>query len=124
MRAFCFLCILHRSYNVRFYTMCVASAFKKRVLACYNRLYSDISFNKRYILMDIAPGITIDEKVRFGKPVIKGTRVPVDMVIGKLAGGMTYEEVMSEFDLTKEDILAALEYAAKHLSEEEIRAIG
>ena len=74
--------------------------------------------------MDIAPRITIDEKVRFGKPVIKGTRVPVDLVIGKLAGGMTYEEVMSEFDLTKEDILATLEYAAKHLSEEEVRAIG
>jgi uncharacterized protein (DUF433 family) len=73
--------------------------------------------------MEIAPRISIDEKVRFGKPVIKGTRVPVDLVIGKLAGGMTYEEVMSEYDLTREDILAALDYAAKHLSDEEVRAI-
>ena len=73
--------------------------------------------------MDIAPRITIDEKVRFGKPVIKGTRVPVDLIIGKLAGGMTYEEVMSEYDLTREDILAALDYAAKHLSDEEVRAV-
>ena len=73
--------------------------------------------------MDIAPRITIDEKVRFGKPVIKGTRVPVDLIIGKLAGGMTYEEVMSEYDLIKEDILAALDYAAKHLSDEEVRAV-
>jgi len=32
--------------------------------------------------MDIAPRITIDKKVRFGKPVIKGTRVPVDLIIG------------------------------------------
>jgi uncharacterized protein (DUF433 family) len=47
----------------------------------------------------------------------------VDLIIGKLAGGMTYEEVMSEYDLTKEDILAALDYAAKHLSDEEVRAI-
>jgi uncharacterized protein (DUF433 family) len=39
--------------------------------------------------MDIAERITIDEKVRFGKPVIKGTRVPLDLIIGKLAGGMT-----------------------------------
>lgn len=73
--------------------------------------------------MDIAPRITIDEKIRFGRPVIKGTRVPVDLIIGKLAGGMTYEEVMSEYDLTREDILAALDYAAKHLSDEEVRAI-
>lgn len=72
--------------------------------------------------MEIAPRITVDEKVRFGKPVLKGTRVPVDLVLGKLAGGMTYEEVMAEYDLTKADILAALDYAAKHLSEEEIRA--
>ena len=61
----------------------------------------------------ISQRITADEKVRFGKPVIKGTRVPIDLIIGKLAGGMTYEEVMIEYDLTKEDILAALDYAAK-----------
>lgn len=74
--------------------------------------------------MEIAPGVVVDEKVRFGKPVIKGTRVPVDMVLGKLAGGMTYEEVMSEYDLTKDDILAALGYASKHLADEEVRAVG
>ena len=73
--------------------------------------------------MEIAPRITIDEKIRFGKPVIKGTRVSVDLVLGKLAGGMTYEEVMTEYDLAKEDILAVLDYAAKHLAEEEVRAI-
>ncbi len=74
--------------------------------------------------MEIAYRITANGKVRFGKPVIKGTRVPVDLIIGKLAGGMTYEEVMSEYDLIKEDILAALDYAAKHLSNEEIKAVA
>lgn len=73
--------------------------------------------------MEIAPRVMVDEKVRFGKPVIKGTRVPVDLIIGKLAGGMTYEEVMAEYDLSKEDILAALDYAAKRLSGEEVRAV-
>ncbi len=53
--------------------------------------------------MEIAHRITVDEKVRFGKPVIKGTRVPVDLILGKLAGGMTYDEVMAEYDITKED---------------------
>jgi len=74
--------------------------------------------------MEIAPRISVDEKVRFGKPVITGTRIPIDIIIGKLAGGMTYEEVMAEYDITREDILAALDYAAKTLSSEEIKAIG
>lgn len=74
--------------------------------------------------MEIANRIVVDERIRFGKPVIKGTRVPVELVIGKLAGGMTYDEIMNEYDLTKEDILAALDYAAKHLSGEEIRVIA
>ncbi len=74
--------------------------------------------------MEIAPRIVVDEKVRFGRPVIRGTRVPVDLILAKLAGGMIYEEVMAEYDLIKEDILAALNYAAKHLSDEEVRAIS
>lgn len=74
--------------------------------------------------MEIAPGIVVDEKVRFGKPVVKGTRVPIDLILGKLAGGMTYDEIMPEYDLKKEDILAVLDYAAKQLSGEEVIAIG
>ncbi|MGZ6193324.1 MAG: DUF433 domain-containing protein [Syntrophales bacterium] len=74
--------------------------------------------------MEIAHKIVVDEKIRFGKPIIKGSRVPVYLIIGKLAGGMTYDEVMSEYDLTKEDILAALAYAAKHLSDGEVRAMA
>ena len=41
--------------------------------------------------MEIVPRISVDERVRFGKPVLSGTRVPVDLVLGRLAGGMTYE---------------------------------
>ena len=74
--------------------------------------------------MEIAPRISVDESVRFGKPVITGTRVPVDLILGKLAGGMTYEEVMVEYEITREDILAALDYAAKTLASEEIRAVN
>ena len=74
--------------------------------------------------MEIAPRISVNEKIRFGKPVITGTRVPVDLVIGKLAGGMTYEEIIVEYEITHEDILAALDYAAKTLSNEEIALIN
>ena len=74
--------------------------------------------------MEIAPRISVDEKIRFGKPVITGTRVPVGLIVGKLAGGMTYEEVIAEYEITREDILAVLDYAAKTLSSEEIKAVG
>jgi len=74
--------------------------------------------------MEIAPRISVDEKIRFGKPVISGTRVPVDLIIGKLAGGMTYEEVIAEYEITRKDILAVLDYAAKILSSEEIKVVG
>lgn len=74
--------------------------------------------------MEIATRIVVDNKVRFGKPVIKGTWVPADLVLSKLAGGATYGEVMEEYDLTREDVLAVLDYAAKLLSGEEVRAVG
>jgi len=68
--------------------------------------------------------IVIDDKIHFGKPVIKGTRVPVELVIAKLAGGMTFEEIQKEYRITRNDLLAALDYAAKALSGEEIRVIS
>lgn len=52
--------------------------------------------------METTPRISVDEKISFGKPVITGTRVPVDLVIDKLAGGMTYEEVIAEYEITHE----------------------
>ncbi len=73
--------------------------------------------------MEIAPRVSVNEKIRFGKPVIGGTRVPVDLIIGKLGGGMTYDEIMAEYEITREDILAVLDYAAKILSSEEIKAV-
>jgi len=63
-------------------------------------------------MKEIAPRITTDEKVAFGKPVIRGTRVPVALVVGKLAGGMSAAEVAGEYDLEHEDVLAALAYAS------------
>jgi uncharacterized protein (DUF433 family) len=74
-------------------------------------------------VIEIAPRITVDEKVRFGRPIIQGTRVPVEIVVGKLAGGMTVEEVAEEYELTREDVLAALAYAARVLAEEHVRAM-
>ena len=70
---------------------------------------------------EIAPRITVDAHVRFGKPVIQGTRVPVDIIIGKLAGGMTAEEVSAEYGISGDDVRAALLYAASIVAAEEVR---
>ncbi len=60
--------------------------------------------------------ITIDSKVMTGKPVIRGTRLTVQYILGLLAHGATVDEILQEYDgLTKEDILACLEYASKTL---------
>ena len=62
---------------------------------------------KRYEKIEINPNIM------FGKPVIKGTRVTVEQILRKLAGGMTVEEIITDHPhLKKEDILAAQEFAA------------
>ncbi|MGC9445435.1 MAG: DUF433 domain-containing protein [Candidatus Methanospirareceae archaeon] len=42
-------------------------------------------------------GIVIDPEIRHGKPVIRGTRVPVELILGSLAGGMRVDEVAREY---------------------------
>jgi uncharacterized protein (DUF433 family) len=64
--------------------------------------------------------IVIDPAVRHGKPIINGTRVPLQIIIGSLAGGMEIEEIVTEYDLQKENVLAALAYAARVIAGEEI----
>lgn len=63
--------------------------------------------------------IVIDPKICHGKPVIRGTRVPVARVVGYLAGGMSFEDAERDFDLTPEDVRAALDYAAELLNLEQ-----
>jgi uncharacterized protein (DUF433 family) len=69
---------------------------------------------------ELTKNITVDPKVKFGKPVIAGTRITVDLVVGKIAGGMEFKEVMEEYGLTREQIQSALKYAAELVSSEEI----
>jgi len=67
--------------------------------------------------------IIIDKNIRHGKPVIRGTRVPVDLVLGSLAGGMSYEEICQEYEIEIDDIRAAIEYARRIVANEEIHML-
>jgi uncharacterized protein (DUF433 family) len=66
--------------------------------------------------MEIAPYISVDPQIHHGAPVITGTRMPVSIVVGSLAGGMGEEEVSreyAEYAITIEQIKAALSFAAE-----------
>lgn len=63
--------------------------------------------------------IQIDPGICHGKPVIRGTRTPVSIVVGSLAGGMNFEDVQREYDLSIEDIRAALKFAGDLVEQEQ-----
>jgi len=67
--------------------------------------------------------VTVDPKVMGGKPVIRGTRITVDLLLELLASGMTPEEIAEDYKISVEDIRAALLYAAKILGREEITIV-
>jgi len=56
--------------------------------------------------------IASDPEILHGKPRIKGTRIPVSLILGYLAAGQTAEEIIAEFpDLTRDQVAACLDYA-------------
>ena len=62
--------------------------------------------------------IVIDPQIQHGKPVIRGTRVLVERILGGLAGGMSFEEICREYDVTTADIRAAIQYAQQLVEQE------
>ena len=75
----------------------------------------------RYDEIRMEHRITIDPKIRFGKPTIKGTRITVEEILGALAGGMDIGEIENEYGLTRPQVLAAVRYVAGWLKGEVTR---
>ena len=71
--------------------------------------------------VELAPRIVADAQIAFGKPTIAGTRVPVELLIGKMAGGMSADSVAEEYGVLRADVLAALEYASHLIAGKRIR---
>lgn len=70
--------------------------------------------------MTVTDRIEIDPKVMLGKPVVRGTRIPVELLLRKLAEGATDADLLDAYPrLTREDIQAAIGYAADTLAHEE-----
>jgi uncharacterized protein (DUF433 family) len=62
--------------------------------------------------LNLQDRIILDPAIGGGRPKIGGTRLPVTVVVGSLAGGMTFQEIQREYDITADDIRAALKYLA------------
>jgi uncharacterized protein (DUF433 family) len=63
--------------------------------------------------------VAVETDLHHGDPCIKGTRIPVAMIVGSLADGMTYDQIRQAFpQLTDDDIAAALGYAADALRQD------
>ena len=71
-------------------------------------------------MIELAPGITSDPTVRFGRAVIRGTRVPVDVIVARVAAGMPIKDVADQYGIKEADVYNALRYAALRLSEEQV----
>ncbi|HSP56419.1 MAG TPA: DUF433 domain-containing protein [Dehalococcoidia bacterium] len=72
---------------------------------------------------EIAPRIVVDPDVHFGKAVIKGTRVPIEVILEQLALGGSVADVADEYGVSIDDVLAVLKYAHDVIASEEVRAV-
>ncbi len=67
---------------------------------------------------DLLERITIDPQICHGKPVVRGLRYPVEMLLELMSAGMTMDEILADYeDLKRDDLLAVLSYATR-LSQE------
>lgn len=71
-------------------------------------------------VVQLSTGVIIDPSVRSGRPVIRGTRVPVDIIVGRVAAGMAIQAIADEYGITEKDVYNALLYAAQRLTEEQV----
>lgn len=65
--------------------------------------------------------IVVDSKVLTGKPVVRGTRISVELVVDLLAAGWSHQQILDSYPhLTEEDVRACLSYASELLREEQV----
>ena len=74
---------------------------------------------------DLLGRISTDPSICHGKPCIRGLRYPVDMILELLSSGMTSEDILADYsDLEREDILAALAFAARLSQVKRVQALA
>jgi uncharacterized protein (DUF433 family) len=73
----------------------------------------------------MTPRIEIDPSIMLGKPVVRDTRIPVELLLRKLAEGASIDELLDAYPrLTREDIQACFEYAAAVIAHEDVLSLS
>ena len=86
-----------------------------------DRAKADLQIEDRTMETSVLDRIEINPDVMLGKPVIRGTRIPVELILRKLGEGATEDDLLDAYPrLTKADIRAALSYAAETIAHETI----
>jgi uncharacterized protein (DUF433 family) len=83
----------------------------------YRSEYDDC---KEAEMIAFSPGMTAHPDVRLGKPVLRGTRVLIDMIVARLAARMAMDKIAEKYGITPTNVYDALQYAARHISEEQV----
>ncbi len=65
--------------------------------------------------------IAIDPKICHGKPIVRGTRTPVTVVLSALAGGDSFDRIQQDYDITAEDIQACVGFGGDGVNRPSIR---
>lgn len=101
---------------------CGSPTVQRRTLVTDGKMMkSNLSVQPDWARVMVHDRITTDPKIMFGKPVIRGTRITVELILRKIAAGMSEQQIIEHHPhLTAEDIRAAAEYAANHLAGEEV----
>ena len=74
--------------------------------------------------MDYLNRIISNPEIMLGKPIIKGTRITIELILRKIAEGMAIDELLEAYpQLKREDILAAVSYSADVIAKEELLAV-
>ena len=74
---------------------------------------------------DLLRRITADSKIFGGKPIVRGMRISVELIVGLLAQGASFDELLDDYpDLEEADIRACLAYAHAVISEDRLEAVG
>lgn len=75
--------------------------------------------------IDFRARIVVDPRILVGKPVVRGTRIPVSMILNLIAHGVTFAQIIDDYPvLTEDDIRAAIAYAGARLEHAEDRMLS
>ncbi|MCI0438632.1 MAG: DUF433 domain-containing protein [Chloroflexi bacterium] len=86
---------------------------RKRLVPVEGLLMAQIHGNVG-VFRNMDERIVIDPRIQHGKPVIKGTRVPIERLAGSFIGGMAIPEIAEDYAVSEEDVVAAIIYAKAH----------